>query len=260
MAYYNEFPHERNYDTDLGWLIRRVGQLNTDYSDILQKLEDLQNEYDTIPDVIASAIDEYEKNINQTIQNVLNQLKDTNNNLDNMENIVFSLKMAILAQNNALKQYIAAKYDELYTHFTVVIDNLVKEWPNVICPADGNMEDVQTALWHVYNALSLGIVVDDFDSLEIPVEEFDAMQIIVWEFDRYGLIIFQNRRNCYMFSPFTGKYVPISDVVMNLAELHMDGVTVLTFDNTDIEVSQFDSATIDVHTFDWTNEWINQFN
>ena len=34
MAYFNEFPNTRNYDSDLGWLIKAVKQLSTDIEDI----------------------------------------------------------------------------------------------------------------------------------------------------------------------------------------------------------------------------------
>lgn len=34
MGYFNEFPHTRNYDGDLGWLIKMYKDLLSYYSDI----------------------------------------------------------------------------------------------------------------------------------------------------------------------------------------------------------------------------------
>lgn len=257
MAYFNEFPYTRNYDQDLGWLIREVKDLDNRYQSILDQLEELQEKYDTIPQQIANAIANYQAYVNGQLDNVRNQIANMNDRMDNFENVVYSLKESVIAATTSLTQYIDAQYDELYTHFTVAINNIVKNWPYVTDPSDGKREDLQTTLDHMWNRSGFGIPVVLFDSLNIPVEEFDNMQILVWYFDRYAYWIFQTRRSCYMYSPFTGQYVPIADVVTALAGLHQDGVTVLDFDGADIEIAAFDGANITAYNFDWSREWFD---
>lgn len=257
MAYFNEFPYTRNYDQDLGWLIREVIGLNNMYQSILDQLEELQEKYDTIPQQIANAIANYQTYVNGQLDNVRNQIANMNDRMDNFENVVYSLKESVIAATTSLTQYIDAQYDELYTHFTVAINNIVKNWPSVTDPSDGKREDLQTTLDHMWNRSGFGIPVVLFDSLNVPAEEFDNMQIPVWYFDRYAYWIFQTRRACYMLSPFTGEYVPIYEVVIALANLHQDGVTVDEFDAANIDVTAFDNANITAYNFDWSHEWFD---
>lgn len=257
MAYFNEFPYTRNYDQDLGWLIREVNNLDDMYQTILNQLKELQEQYDTIPQQISQAIQNYQNQVNADLLAVHQKINAMNERMDNFENVVYSLKESVIAATTSLTQYIDAQYDELYTHFTVAINNIVKNWPSVIDPSDGKREDLQTTLDHMWNRSGFGIPVVVFDNLNIPVEEFDKMQIPVWYFDRYAYWIFQTRRACYMFSPFTGQYVPIADVVTALAGLHQDGVTVSEFDAANIDVTVFDNANITAYNFDWTHEWFD---
>ena len=43
MAYFNEFPHTRNYDQDLGWLISKMKKLLENYTGTLNTIEEVQD-------------------------------------------------------------------------------------------------------------------------------------------------------------------------------------------------------------------------
>lgn len=64
MAYFNEFPHTRNYDADLGWLITHVKKLLeccnsvTDQLDALnQFMKDVQE--GNFPDAVVEAFEKW---------------------------------------------------------------------------------------------------------------------------------------------------------------------------------------------------------
>lgn len=60
MAYFNEFPYTRNYDSDLGWLIKHVKKLLECCDDATDKLKILMQFYDDVnsgnfPDAVVNA-------------------------------------------------------------------------------------------------------------------------------------------------------------------------------------------------------------
>lgn len=61
MAFFNEFPHTRTYDSDLGWLIRRVGE-NIENLSTLQEWETAHKEeyanlYDQVQGLVNSLVE-----------------------------------------------------------------------------------------------------------------------------------------------------------------------------------------------------------
>ena len=66
MAFFNEFPHTRTYDSDLAWLIRRMKELMTKVDRVDELLRLVQELIDTLPDVIR-----------ERIQEIFNQLIET---------------------------------------------------------------------------------------------------------------------------------------------------------------------------------------
>lgn len=262
MSYFSDFPHTRNSDADLGWLIREWKRLMGLYEDIQMELSRLQDEFDTIPSVIQTALDKKFAEIEIILQGYTNEfnemrldLQQMQKNITDFQKIIYELEVTVSLLQVSSKQYTDAKFHDVMIEVETYLKKFGDRFPPVIDPSDGLTENLQTVLWHMYNKLSWGIEVVSFDSLEIPVEEFDAMNITAYDFDTYGLVIFRYWKCCYMFSPFTGEYVPISDVVIRLAEFHMDGVKVEDFDGADIEVNKFDSANIPAEEFDWTSGW-----
>ena len=58
MAYFNEFPHTRTYDSDLAWLIDRMKELMKKVDRVDELLRLVQELIDTLPDVIRERIQE----------------------------------------------------------------------------------------------------------------------------------------------------------------------------------------------------------
>lgn len=258
MSYLDDFPHTRNYDGDLGWLITYYKELKAAYEDLLATVKNLQKLYDTIPDQIKEATDQQVKRIDALIAQVDAKLDQIDDEICAFSGQILELSYSLSVLANNYRTYVDAENSKQTAYILNYINNLSKSFPPVVCPVDGFTEDIQTVLWHMANYFSLGITVEHFDALNIPVEIFDGMNIPVQDFDRYGKFIFKFWRNFMMFSPFTGEYVPVQEVIIDLAELHMDAVTVDEFDAEEIPVEIFDNQEIDVKVFDWERGWFEE--
>ncbi|MBR3320599.1 MAG: hypothetical protein IKG04_01445, partial [Exiguobacterium sp.] len=56
MAFFNEFPHTRFYDADLGWIIKKMGMLLTDYASITEWMTIHKDEYAELEDKVNGLI------------------------------------------------------------------------------------------------------------------------------------------------------------------------------------------------------------
>lgn len=71
MAFFNEFPFTRTYDSDLGWIIKKIGELleccnhmqtwKTEHEAAYQELKTLYDEVlaGNVPDSVAAAFDDW---------------------------------------------------------------------------------------------------------------------------------------------------------------------------------------------------------
>ena len=64
MGYFNEFPHTRGYDGDLGWLIKIYKELLSTYSSIL-------NDYQHVLEEIAGINNNIEGYVTDIVNNAL---------------------------------------------------------------------------------------------------------------------------------------------------------------------------------------------
>lgn len=51
MAFFNEFPHTRNYDSDLGWLIESVRKLITCCEEVTEWKDGFEEAYEELKDI-----------------------------------------------------------------------------------------------------------------------------------------------------------------------------------------------------------------
>lgn len=76
MAYFNEFPYTRNYDADLGWLIRKVKKLldccstaEEQLSELMKFMNDIEN--GDFPESVVSA---FKRWMNDNLLNIVGDL------------------------------------------------------------------------------------------------------------------------------------------------------------------------------------------
>ena len=54
-----------------------------------------------------------------------------------------------------------------------------------------------------------------------------------------------------MLSPFTGEMVHVKDVIMDLAHLHMGGVTASYYDGLELTATEYDEKELTAFQYDW---------
>lgn len=263
MSWLFDFPHTRNYDDDLSWLIAYYKKLESEYSNINDTVKKLEESYDTIPKQVSDAVKVATANIRSELVSIKHDFLDLKNytgeQLADFSNRLLLATLAIKQGLLFLKSYVDNENIKQNGIIIAYINDILKDHNYaVICPVDCRLENIQTCLYHICNYYSLGVPVEVLDSLNINVSEFDNRKYEVLEFDRYGFLIFKNYKYFYMFSPFTGQYVPVTEVTLDLAKLHMNGVEVSIFDGKNIIVEDFDSANHEVYAVDWNGN--NIFN
>lgn len=150
MAFFNEFPHTRTYDSDLAWLIRRM-------KEILARMDSLEERMAALEQLVADFINSLD--IEQAIKDallemvaqgvfddLLNQLFNSytatiNQRLDAQDATIASLEGQIndILQNfmQSVNQRITAIENSLSNYYTKTeIDNLIKPVSNVVFDQD----------------------------------------------------------------------------------------------------------------------------
>ena len=280
ISYLSDMPRTQQYDQDLGWLIKAYKKLVPAVKDLQERVDTLEELYNTIPDEIKKATDAMIAEVNDAIKEMEDKLAAEIVNINNKIEIKISEIDAKMQALEALIQQKVIEFDELIkklneTYYQIIKyvednNNYIKNWviayimewekkfPLLIDPTDGKVEDIQTILYHMYNYLGFGIPVNEFDALDMTAQEFDDRQYTAECLDRWGKFLFRDWQCCRMFSPFTGEKVPISEVVLGLARLHQNAVTANELDEADLDVEMVDEKEVSAYDWDWTSVWFDQ--
>lgn len=240
--------------------------------DLQTRVARLEELYETIPDEIQKATDAMIAQVNAAIKKmddlVNGKIAEIGNRMDALEQDVAAQLAEFLTQFNQMVAELNKLYRDIHDYVDLRVDYMknwvmayMEEWaakfPYLICPVDGRTEPIQEILYHMYNYLGFGIPAGEFDAMQFTAEEFDGKEITAECLDRWGRFLFQDRKYCYMMSPFNGMFVPISEVVIDLARLHQNTVTAGEFDEGEIEVDLLDAAEVSAYDFDWTSQWFD---
>lgn len=284
MSFLTDLPRNYNYDGDLGWLINAYYDLKLAAEDLQKRVAELERLYESIPDEIKKATDamvaevnaaiqKMQNSVNQQIADMQKEIADAKKEFQQMQKDMQAQFVVwqntfnqLVAEFNKLfreiQDYVKDKEESLKYWVYARLAEFSKSYPWLICPVDGELQPLQDILYHMYNWFSRGIKVYKFDGMQITAEQLDGMDITAAELDYYGDDIlsrwFDYRRMCHMFSPFTGEYVPISEVVLSLARLHQNAVTAGEFDEADLDVEMLDEKTVSAYDFDWTSQWFDE--
>lgn len=266
MSWWYDFPHTKEYDQDLGWLIHEYKRLGQDVSELSSRVKTLEELYESIPEEIKKATDEMEQRVNVAISQMLSRVDVLEQNVNQklMEwQVQFDEMVAELNDlYNRVLSYLADVKSEMRAWVEERLRKFMADYPSFIDPSDGKLEDLQTIICHLYDDLGCGMPVVWFQGLQLTAQEYQDMNIPALYLQRYGRRIFRDfleyRRCAYMFSPFTGEYVPISDVVIDLARLHQNAVTAGEFEDANIDVEVFTAKNVSAYDMGWTSAWFDE--
>lgn len=278
------FPHTSDYDRDIGWLVAAYKYIDSQYGDLAERVLKMETLYETIPQQVQDAVNAqmviireeltaFKNNIDEKIKTQNTNIAEMQRQINQFATTLASLVVTINLLEDSLKKYSDAGDEKLKAEIYDYIDSIAKEWPPVIDPTDGFTEDIQTTLNHIYQSMLWGITVDDLIGLNISVNDFIKQEVTVDKIVKWGGYYLPQifGKIGYMYSPFTGLYVPQETVILELADLHVMSPAINVFitamdtgtygdiilqDQRDVDA--IISKNISAHDFAWSN-WILKF-
>lgn len=189
MAYF-EFPHTRNYEGDLGWVIKKLSEVS---------------------ETTAYLLDEFSKIVvltEEQIQIMIDKAIAENNIIlaqqlaDLKAEITTEYKGYVTAQINALTVYIDNQdsyYNQLSQGYASTAladakqytDDQVLTYTMMINPITGDYEDVRNVVEDIvfYFHTNDSLTAIEYDTLELTAEDYDNYEITAYDYDFSGKTI-----------------------------------------------------------------------
>ena len=276
-----EFPHTRTYDSDLGWLIKKMEELLNEYNELITWKAQHESDYhDLLSRVIA---------LEGSVNGFINEINQRFNDLENeLESEIYTQIQAALAQLNLELGNMRAQIVDLRSDLTRAIvnltglvqsyDTLLREYIearlqafinsipdlttiNVYNPVRSYITSIQEAINDLYNsARSEALTAMEYDSIGLTAAEYDALQLTAIEYDNWGKTLIYNagyyyNPNHFMMSPFTGEMVRLEVVINELASLHKtDALTATEYDTKDLTAAYYDALDLTAYDYDWNGK------
>lgn len=186
MAYF-EFPHTRNYEGDLGWIIKNL-------TEVAEITKYLQEEFAKIIVLTQAQI---QSMIDASI--AANNLEIAQELIDLKNQITIEYKGYVTAQINTLTVYIDNQdvhYDQLaqgYASTTLTeakdyTDAQVMSYTMMVNPITGVYEDVRNVVndivsyFHTQDSLTAA----EYDALDLTASYYDGKQLNAYDYDFNG--------------------------------------------------------------------------
>ena len=186
MAYF-EFPHTRTYEGDLGWIIKKMGEVSEATAYLMKefaKIEILTEEQ--IQKMIDEAIAANNIKLARDLQNLKAQIT--------AEYIGY-----VTAQVNALTIYIDNQdihYNDLAAGYAntaeanskTYTDNQVMNYTMMINPITGDYEDVRLVVDDIvsYFHTQDSLTASEYDLLDMTAAYYDSKQLSAYDYDFNG--------------------------------------------------------------------------
>lgn len=283
---YTDF-HEANLDflletyqqivNEINQILEWVNQHEIDYNEAIRRLTAVENEIDTFEAQITKAFDDlaaeqeakfeeqtakldasieaFRREMNAAMAQFRADIEALKRSVEveiiklknDINTAIINLNNQLLANNEYIYEYVENRLDEFINSFPELINLPVYN------PVRGTITGLQDAINDLYEVACVnGLTAFQYDSLGLTAQEYDSKGLTALEFDTKGYILLgYPDENWYMISPFTGQYVKVKDVVMDLAHFHMEGLTAGEYDALDLTAEEYDDKNITAFDFDW---------
>ena len=225
--------------------------LETDFAqqkaELDKALADMKAEVDAtveqLEEDVAAAIASFENRFLALETEVKQELAETK---AEVARAIMQLQHILDANNQFIFQYVENRLqkfiDDLPEILTVQVYN----------PYRGEVTDIQTAINDIYSVACIwGLTASQYDSLGLTASEYDAKELTAAEYDTLGYKLLYKDPDLYMLSPFDGNYVHVQEVIMDLAHLHMGGVTAEYYDGLELTAEEYDNKELSAFQYDW---------
>lgn len=266
MAYFCEFPHTRTYDSDLGWLIKKVTQIAEEVTSFVEFQEDIQRGFDEL----SAKVDGWDKEIKDFETRITYEIQQQNSNIERQflqikadvaaelaaQIADFSARLAAVrsyaeAENLLTRAYVDSVIEELLASIpdltTIQVHNPVRS---------GELTPIQKAIDDLYDLVARAdaLTAIEYDTAALKAAEYDALNLSAYDYDMYGSryiagSVDPSNLN-YMFSPIFGTWMPVRNVVLQLAQFHLQGITASAYDALNLTAAAYDAKNITAYEFD----------
>ena len=270
-------------------VISWINNHQIEYEEAIARLTAVENEIDTFEASVTAAFEQLKADIEADFEqqkaDLQRALAETKAEIDaEMQRLIEEVNAAIasfeyrftvlrnqlVAEIDQLKADVNRQITQLYNVMEAnneyvfdYVENRLQEFidsfPEVVTvyvynPYRGEVTDIQTAILDIYNVACIwGLTAQQYDSLELTASEYDNLQLTAVEYDTLGYKLLYKDPMNYMLSPFTGEYVPIKEVVYDLAALHSGekALSASAYDALDLSAEDYDNYELTAFAYDW---------
>lgn len=276
MAYFNEFPHTRTYDSDLGWLIKEVKDLYDDYSELIEfkdnidtwkagiesdltAVENSLSAFETRFNTLALSIDSQFATLETSINNTVNArlaaidqavLELTQSIQNQMSELVTELYASINTMQSLNRAYIETRLQEFldslpeYTAENIYIHN----------PVRGYTDTLQQTIIDLYDLARIeALTASEYDALQLTAQDYDDLDLSAYQYDNLARTILGIGWNLIR-SPFDGTFKSVTDLIWQLAGLHQNALTATAYDAKDLTATYYDALDLTAYDYDWNGQ------
>lgn len=161
MAFFNEFPHTRTYDSDLAWLIKNMKELLSEFETLTNEFEELKKYVNdtlaTLPELVDQALQDafddgrLEAFVQQILQPTYARIDAIENHLSNLQDWADNLVIDNLDSTDAAKalsanmgRVLKGMINDLATDTQTALANLRTELTAEINTTNSNLSALQT--------------------------------------------------------------------------------------------------------------------
>lgn len=218
--------------------------------------EELTQTEEELREELRTAIAQMQAMIEREIAEIRTEMAQFRNSVQNTLDL-YDIK---IAENlESAKEYT----DEREAYLQDQIDNIrIDPTTRVIVPATGLEDTVQNAfdIEH-HNLRAWGLRTAYYDSLSISATDYDAEALRAYDYDYLGKWFLVEKKSVgYMFSPFSGQYERIQNVINDIADRFREylgsALTAGEYDVLDIDADTYDSYEITAFDYDFYGKTI----
>lgn len=186
MAYF-EFPHTRNYDGDLGWVVKKLKEV----SDLTEYLNEEFSKIVILTQAqIQSMIDASIAANNITLRQELEALKIqiTNEYKAYVDNQIHSLTVYVDNQDLYFDSLAQGYASTALADAKTYTDDQVMNFTLMINPITGEFEDVRDVVTDIvtYFHSEDTLTANEYDTLEMTADDYDLKELTAIDYDFNG--------------------------------------------------------------------------
>lgn len=290
MSFINKYPYTDFHELNLDWLLTNYQQIvdhlqvvqewidqhNIDYADAIRRLSIVENELSTFEARVQSEFDalsasiqaelaqakrDLQQAIDETRAEVARQLVEIQNQVNAIE---AQLQAEIIRMRNEVNRAInemraaqEANNQFIFQWVEIRLQEFIDSFPEILTvqvynPYRGEVTDIQVAINDLYEIVRIwGLTAAQYDSLQLTASEYDALELTAQMYDTIGYRLLFKDPSYYMISPFSGEWVLVSEVVMDLSDLHRNALTATAYDVLALDADTYDAKELTAYNYDW---------